>query len=316
MILCFGEALVDLYALPLGASVEGAECFAPRPGGAPANVAITLARLGAPSAFAGAVGRDGHGERLVSAMRGAGVDTSAVQRLAARTGITFVSARGDARSFLFYRVGGADYAPSVDALAPAARALDAAWILLGSSVFVTDALAACARRLLADAAARGARVAVDLNVRAHLGADEATMRDGVALLLERASLVKASDDDLRALAMPDDAATLASRLRTGSLAVVTRGARGWEAAWGERRWRGEAERVEAVDATGAGDAFTAGLLATLWRGPWGEGVIEAALRRAAALGALAVTKMGAVEALAGEALAEAFARARAGDDSA
>lgn len=314
MILCFGEALVDLYALPLGATVEGAESFAPRFGGAPGNVAITLARLGVPSAFAGAVGRDGHGERLVATLRDAGVETSAVQHLAARTGITFVSARGDARSFLFYRAGGADYAPSVDALAPAARALDAAWILLGSSAFVTEALAECARWLLTDASTRGARVAVDLNVRTHLGADAAAMRDGVELLLRSASLVKASDDDLRALGMADDAESLASRLKPGALAVVTRGARGWEAAWRELRWRGDGERVEAVDATGAGDAFTAGLLAALWQEPWREGAIAGALRGAAALGALAVTKMGSVEALSGVALSAAYARSRAGDE--
>ncbi|MEI8259814.1 MAG: PfkB family carbohydrate kinase, partial [Deltaproteobacteria bacterium] len=62
MIVAYGDAIVDLFAWPRGSDVASATHFVPRQGGAPANVAVVAARLGAPVRFVGAVGRDGHGE--------------------------------------------------------------------------------------------------------------------------------------------------------------------------------------------------------------------------------------------------------------
>lgn len=301
MIVCFGEALVDLYATPLGAPVEAATSFAPRLGGAPANVAIALGRMGIASRFVGAVGRDGHGARLVDGLRDAGVDVRCVARRAERTGITFVRVGGDGeRAFLFYRSGGADFALEVDALRAGPDPLAGArWVLFGSSAFVAEPLAAAARWLLDEALARGVGVVADLNVRAHLWRDPAALRAAVEALLGAARVVKASDDDLAAMGVAQDIDALVRRARGDALCALTFGARGWSAGRGERRWRGEAVPAEAVDATGAGDAFVAGLLAGL-RGAEDlddPARVEAALGAASALGARAVTAMGATDAL-------------------
>lgn len=301
MIVCFGEALVDLYGIPLGASVEEASSFLPRLGGAPANVAIALGRMGIGARFVGAVGRDGHGERLVAGMRAAGVDVGCVARRAERTGVTFVRvSEGGARSFLFYRGGGADYALDLDDLRGGRDPLEGArWILFGSSAFVAEPLARAARWLLDQALARGVAVVSDLNVRPHLWRDPDALRAAVDALLDASRVVKASDDDLRALGLDDTVDALCGRVRGDALAVVTRGARGWAAGMGARRWRGEAAHAEEVDATGAGDAFVAGLLAGLPRPSALDdpGRVEVALGAASALGARAVMAIGATDAL-------------------
>lgn len=301
MIVCFGEALVDLYAMPRGASVEDAERFDPRLGGAPANVAIALGRMGIGARFVGAVGRDGHGARLVEGLRAAGVDVRCVARRAERTGITFVRVAQDGeRSFLFYRGGGADYALDVDALRAGVDPLGGArWILFGSSAFVAEPLATAARWLLSEALARGVSVVADLNVRAHLWRDPAALNVAVETLLGAARVVKASDDDLVAMGIEPAVDALLARTRGDALGVVTRGARGWSAGRGARRWDGEAVPAESIDATGAGDAFVAGLLAGLRDAADLDDParIEAALHAAGALGARAVTAMGATDAV-------------------
>jgi fructokinase len=86
MIVCFGEALVDLFAEPVDTPLDRAERFLPHLGGAPANVALALGRLGVPTRFVGAVGRDAHGQRLVRGLDEAGVDTSAMHRVAGAYG--------------------------------------------------------------------------------------------------------------------------------------------------------------------------------------------------------------------------------------
>lgn len=300
MILCFGEALIDLYASPLDAPAAEATAFIPHVGGAPANVAITLGRLGVPARFVGAVGRDGHGDRLLGALREAGVDTTAVQRRAERTGIAFVRvAPTGERSFLFYRQGGADYALDADAMLRADPLRGARAVLFGSSAFVAEPLATAARALLDAAVAQGVPVAVDLNARPHLWSDPSALLDAVRRLLDVADVVKASDDDLTALGLDASLDALRGLARPAALLALTRGAAGWEAEWRGLRLRGAAEPVERVDATGAGDAFTAGLLAALLAHPEGrdEASLREALACAGALGARAVTVAGATEAL-------------------
>jgi fructokinase len=303
VIVSFGEALVDLFGEPRGSSVDTAERFVPRLGGALANVALTCARLGASARFVGAVGRDGHGDRVVRALTEAGVDVSCVARVSERTAVTFVRVGDDgSRSFLFYRTQTADHAMTsehVDALRP----LDGAtWLLTGTSAQVAEPLATTARRVIADADARGLLRAVDLNVRAHLWRDADAMRDAVRRTVADAALVKASEEDLAALGLPATLDALRA-LAPRAVPVLTLAERGAVVGLGDRTLARPAPHVaELVDATGAGDAFMAGALATLDRHRWddvrGDGDFWTLLLDAAcALGARAVTAMGATDAV-------------------
>ena len=115
-------------------SLEDAPAFRKAPGGAPANVAVGLARLGVRSAFMGKVGDDPFGHFLADTLAGAGVDVGTLRfTTAARTALAFVSLRADGdREFMFYRHPSADML-----LTPAeieAAALGAARILHYGSI--------------------------------------------------------------------------------------------------------------------------------------------------------------------------------------
>ena len=75
-VISLGEALFDLYAGPPGTTLGAARTFTPEPGGAPANVAVGLARLGVDAGFVGRVGDDSFGIRLLELLRQEGVDTA------------------------------------------------------------------------------------------------------------------------------------------------------------------------------------------------------------------------------------------------
>jgi sugar/nucleoside kinase (ribokinase family) len=303
MIVSFGEALIDLFGSPRGSTVDTADFFVPHTGGALANVALTCGRLGARVRFVGAVGRDGHGDRVLRDLADAGVDTSCVARVPERTAVTFVRVGDDgARSFLFYRTHTADHALSPAHL-DAMRALDgAAWLVTGTSALVAEPIASAMRRVVDDARSKGVPRAVDLNVRAHLWKDRDAMREAVRWTVAGAAVVKASEEDLAALDLAPTLDALRA-LAPGAVPVLTLAERGAVAEVAGERIARPAVPVapgDVVDATGAGDAFVAGVLATLAArgGAWERARVDAALWGAAidagcALGAMAVTAMGA-----------------------
>src|SRR5712691_7491286 len=109
-VICLGEALIDFVADTAGVSLAECPGFRKAPGGAPANVAVGLARLGVAAAFVGKVGDDPFGCFLRDTFAGAGVDTRPMLLSnEARTGLAFVSlmASGE-RDFMFYRDPSAD----------------------------------------------------------------------------------------------------------------------------------------------------------------------------------------------------------------
>src|SRR5262245_65759877 len=109
-VLSFGEVIVDFFPEVRGTLLRDVERFGRHVGGAPANVAVGLARLGVRAGLMTLVGADEFGAFLVAALEAEGVDTAGVgTHRTARTGITFVAVgpRGE-RSFLFYRHPSAD----------------------------------------------------------------------------------------------------------------------------------------------------------------------------------------------------------------
>jgi fructokinase len=176
--------------------------------------------------------------------------------------LTFVVHRGRGEpAFVPYRLGTADGAIRPGHVTPAMSR--ARWILLGSSTLTTPALAAATNRLV-DAAERAGRpILVDLNVRRHLWPSGATMRRAIAALAARATVIKASDGDLRALGQRTDGYRWLERHAPGATWLVTRA--GLRAS--ARGTHGQVDLtprpVRCVDATGAGDAFVAGCLAAL-----------------------------------------------------
>ena len=307
-IITLGEALIDLPSTQPGVSLADAPGFAKVPAGAPANVAVVGAKLGLKTAFLSKVGDDPFGESIIRTFADLGVDTARVIKdKAARTGLAFVSVMPDgSRDFLFY------FDPARD-LALRPDELDFGWLdttrilHYGSISLIAEpsrgATLAAAGHLIK---AGRALCSYDPNLRPWLWPDAKAMRGGVLLGLTVADVVKISVDELLFLVpdAADEAAAVGALMQEYPvrLMAVTEGAQGSR---GYTRDGGFADapgyEVNFVDATGAGDAYMAGLLVYLLRlGPdanltlndFGPHLAEA-LRYANACGALATTYLGA-----------------------
>lgn len=287
-----GSINVDLVVhadrLPMpGETVLGGR-FAEFPGGKGANQAVAAARAGAEVTMIGAVGRDAYGEAAVEALREEGINTSRIRRVDGPTGVALigVGARGE----------------NTILLAPGANAFltDADVDLAGASVVLTNFEIPYPVALAAVRAARSADVAAIVTpAPAHaLSAD----------LLELDPFLVPNEHELTVMIGNDDPAAALSEItrRTNGAVIVTQGPAGALLAQGERRERFDSPRpsADAVDTTGAGDAFVGALAAWL---AFGSG-LEDAIRAANAGGALSVEAPGARGGLGRRAEIEALLR--------
>lgn len=293
-----GEILIDLIAPP-GESLATAKTFAIREGGAPMNAAVGLARLGVPVRFCGVVGDDLFGARLRALLEREGVACSALRATGeAPTSLAYAwrDERGDGQ-FQLLRL--ADRLLNQEDVARAG--IDDAGALLVGSV----SLAAMPSReavigAVSLATERGISVIVDVNVRPTLWSSRAELLEACEPVLTSAVLLKLSLDDARCLW---GAETSTDAIRHADqydpwLVAVTDGVRGLIV---KHRDVDEIREypvvaVEAVDPTGAGDAFTAALVSRLARSGWTPPTDEDILFAMAA-GALATTRQGALTAL-------------------
>jgi fructokinase len=307
-ILCFGEALIDFLASePATGEVRTFRQFA---GGAPANAAVAVAKLGGRCEFVGMLGEDMFGDFLLHSLRETGAGVRYVRRTAAaKTALAFVSldAHGE-RSFSFYRPPAADLLFRDEDFD--AECFTSAGVFHACSNSLTDAaIAATTLSGMARAREAGALVSIDLNLRPALWPDTAPSLPVLWRALEAADLIKLAREELEFLKEGrfSDEDIVARLLRTARLVLITDGAAPMR--WFARGRSGELPtiKVKAVDTTAAGDAFIGGLLSQLQR----EGVdartfdafvahpddLERCLRYASACGALAVTRLGAFAAL-------------------
>ena len=321
-VVCFGEALIDMLAEPAGVAPLR---YARHAGGAPANVAVALAKLGTPVAFAGMLAEDAFGDFLLESLAQAGVSTRLVRRTsAANTALAFVSldAKGE-RRFSFYRPPAADILFRSEHFLPEAFTSAAAFHICSNSLTdpaCADATAEGVRR----ARAAGAMVSFDVNYRPGLWPTHADARPRIWSLLKEADLVKLSAAELQYLAEPmqGEAAVLEALWR-GKIRwlLVTDGDAPLRHYTRESRGEFPSFEVPVVNTTGAGDAFVAGVLSMLHKeqvSPESLPVflkdperVRATLRFAAACGALAVTRHGAFEAMPTRGEVDAFLQGRA-----
>ncbi len=301
--ICLGELLIDFVPTVTGTGLTDAPAFVKAPGGAPGNVAVGLARLGVSSAFMGKVGDDAFGHFLAHTLAETGVDVSPLRfATEARTALAFVSLRADGeREFMFYRHPSADmlFNPrEVDV-----EAIHRAKLLhFGSISLISEPSRGATLYAVDTARAAGCLISYDPNLRLPLWSDANTARDGMLLGLKKAHVVKLSDDESEFLTgLGDlDAARKALWHDELKLLVVTRGRAG--CVYFTPNFSGEVESftVEAVDATGAGDGFVAGLLQGLLADPTvlqDETRLRELCRFANAVGALATLERGAIPAL-------------------
>jgi fructokinase len=256
-----GEALVDLVPAPVGDHLEIA------PGGSPANVAVGLARLGVPVRMLARIADDVLGRRVRAHLAANGVELDHVVPAAEQTSLAIVSVGPDGSPAYDFRVAGtADWQWTPAELAGALEPGPVLALHVGSLALTTPPGAAALRGLVRRAAG-ASTISYDPNCRPLLMGDPAAVLAGVHEVLAVADVVKASAEDLAWLQPARSPAdVLEDWLGRGpALVAVTLGAEGvlaGTALGGRARRPGVA--VAVVDTVGAGDTFSAALLAGLY----------------------------------------------------
>lgn len=301
-VVCFGEALIDF--LNTGQQQEGdmlLNCFTQYPGGAPANAAVAVAKLGGDAAFAGQVGDDQFGHFLMDALKSYGVDTSlAAVHPEAPTALAFVflDDKGE-RSFSFRRDRTAD-------ITITRQQVHADWfrdepiVHFCSNTLTDDHIADVTRCIVEQARERNAVVSFDVNLRHKLWPAGKVNIEIVNDLVQKSGIIKFSREELDYLAAGDEAAYLASCFAGGSKTVlITDGPRDMEIRTASATATVTPPNVTAVDTTGGGDAFIGAVLYGLSLQDDVEDYLsdiqglEQLVSAAAHCGALAVTRQGA-----------------------
>jgi fructokinase len=262
-VLCMGVLILDMFPGRTGVKLVDVPSFRPAPGGAPANVAVAVRRLGGRSGFIGKVGDDLFGHHLADVLEKEGVDVSGVRYDAeARTTMNLHAVLPDGDfEYLFYRNPGADTRLKPEELdLPAIRR---ASVLHYDSLNLTGGSTVEATRKAVQAAKEGgALISFDVNYRKPVwaSADEAirTIREAIPT----ADIVKLNEGELKLLYPGKTAGEALRDLRASGprLCVATLGGEGccYSHAAGEGEMR--ALSVDVVDPVGCGDSFAGAML--------------------------------------------------------
>jgi fructokinase len=263
MILCCGEALIDMISEP---TASGALGFVPHTGGAVLNTAVAMGRLGVPVGMLTGLSSDMFGQQLIDALKASHVDTTHVITSDRPTTLAFVQLSDGHASYSFVdeNTAGRMLLPEdmPDQL-PAVSALYLGGISLACEP-CADAYAA-----LLDRHGSNRAVMLDPNIRPDFIKDQTRFRTRLNRMISRADIVKVSDEDLDWIipGAESESAKASVLLQAGpSGVIVTRGsdgAHGYLADGSEVSV--PVKPVEVVDTIGAGDTFNAGVLTELSR---------------------------------------------------
>jgi fructokinase len=312
-----GELLVDFVSTEIDVGLAELPGFAGAAGGAPANVAVGLARMGVTAGFIGKVGADPFGDFLRRTLLSAEVDVTHLRATEdARTTLAFVATRSDGRKDIcFYRHPGADSQLTSAELEVSylrsARLFHFGSVSLSASPAREATLAAAQ-----EARGSGLLVSYDPNWRPGLWEGQENARATVQAALPLAHVVHCAEEEWEFVAGTADLAEGAKGLLAlgPELVVVTRGEMGCYFDNGEARGSVDGFAVQVVDPLGAGDAFVAALLSRLiGLGPPGKlngPELAEIMRFANAAGALTCTKRGVIPSLPTAQQVAAFMEAR------
>lgn len=306
-VVCLGEALVDFLPSKRGVRLRDVPSWHPCVGGAPANVAVGIARLGGSSALVGVTGEDEFGYFLRGGLEAEGVDVSGLRHTSeGRTGLGFVSlTKSGERSFTFYRNRSAEtFIGSSDAKTALSLVRSGSVLHVGTNSLVEKHARGAVLGAVSQARRAGHITSVDPNLRLRLWPKPAVLRALLDELLPQCAVVKLSDEEVRFVTDASSPEKALTKLEAKGipLVVVTLGAQGAICAFRGERLRAQARKVKVIDTTGAGDGFMAGLLYTLARAATSREALEqlkltqvqAAIERGCVVGTQAVMRLGAL----------------------
>nr|CAB3479735.1 unnamed protein product [Digitaria exilis] len=304
LVVSFGEMLIDFVPDVAGLSLAESGGFVKAPGGAPANVACAISKLGGSSAFLGKFGDDEFGHMLVNILKQNGVNSEGcLFDQHARTALAFVTLKKNGeREFMFYRN------PSADMLLTEAELnLDlirrAKIFHYGSISLIAEPCRSAHMAAMRTAKAAGILCSYDPNVRLPLWPSEDAARTGILSIWKEADFIKVSDDEVAFLTQGDasDEKNVLSLWFDGlKLLIVTDGDKGCRYFTKDFKGSVSGYKVDTIDTTGAGDAFVGSLLVNVAKDDsifHNEEKLREALKFSNACGAICTTKKGAIPAL-------------------
>jgi fructokinase len=302
MILCCGEALIDMLPRQTGA---GEAAFAPYVGGAVFNTAIALGRLGVPTEFFSGISSDFFGQMLRDSLAQNHVGTRYAHISPQPTTLAFVRLVDGQASYIFYDENSAGRSLTTDHL----PVLDdnVTTVQFGAISLIPEPCGATYEALMAREHEKRV-IVLDPNIRPGFIPDKETHLARMRRMIAMTDIVKISDEDMRWFGEAGTMDEIAKRWivpadqQGPKLILVTHGADGVTGYTQDQTVHVDAQRVEVVDTVGAGDTFTAGVLASLQ---------EAGLLTKAALPSLTQEQISAALTLGAKAAAVTVSRAGA-----
>lgn len=302
-VICLGEVLIDQIAEDTGIAYEQVSSWKPYFGGAPANVACGLAKLGTPVSLISCVGQDATGTDLLKQLGAAGVETSGVQvhpESVTRQVYVTRDAQGD-RSFAHFNGDAqtvfADTLMSAEHL-PEHLFAEAKFLVLGTLGLSSPQTSRAIGRALKLAEENFVKVVVDVNWREIFWKNPEQVVNLLPLLLKYTDFLKMSEDEAKLLFRLTSPAAIAQAYSHLEGIIITNGDKDCRYYLGERQDKQAVFHVHSIDTTGAGDAFLAAFIHKIYHRPLTNLLdpkfANEAIAYACAAGALTTLGMGAI----------------------
>ncbi len=302
-VICLGEILFDCLADEIGKSVSEVTSWTCYPGGAPANVACALAKLGTPAAFIGCVGKDKQGQELVSLLESIGVNISGVQYHDHKPTRQVYITRTEQGDRIFAGFGDQKTDQFADAylqahLLPTELFLDADYLVLGTLELAHSQSRAAIMRALDLALEYHLKIILDVNWRPMFWLDQQQALPLITDLWQYVDFLKLAVEEAEWLFDTADAGAISYRLGSVEGVLVSNGDARVSYCLSDNEGTVNPIQVAVKDTTGAGDAFLAGFIDQLCRQSLQKlhdpQVAEDIVKYACAVGSLATTKSGAI----------------------
>lgn len=302
-ILCLGEILFDCLADQLGEAISQVTSWTAYPGGAPANVACGLIKLGTSAAFIGCVGKDEPGNQLIELLEKIGVNLTGIQRHSiAPTRQVYVtrSLSGERHFAGFGKISTDQFADTQlnPQNIPESVFIQAKYLVIGTLGLAYPQSQQAIYKALELAKKHQVKIMVDINWRPVFWLNLDPAQKLIEALLQQADFIKCSDEEAQWLFKTKNPLEIAQKFPKALGILVTAGEKGCQYWLGGNSGQIEAFSVKVVDTTGAGDSFVAGFLHQCClkgdRILQDSQIAQEVIRYANAVGAITTTQPGAI----------------------
>lgn len=295
-VICPGEALIDFVSMDIGKTLKATDGFIKKAGGAPANVAAAISKLGAEAYFCGTVGDDAFGDFLEDTLNNNNINTELLFKIKNNTTFAFVSLMENGeRDFEFSR--DADECLTFDMISDRLEEFDL-YHFGSATAFMGGNLKDTYFKLKEYAKSNNKIISFDANYRESLfGNNKEEFIKCCKEFIVDSNIVKLSEEEAKLISGIEDikeASQYIVNLGCENL-MVTLGKEGTLLSNREKQILIKTKEVKMKDATGAGDAFIGAVIAQILNEPGKS--MEKIVEMANLVGGITTTKLGALESI-------------------